>query len=176
MNTALIGRIKRLDKLIYFKRQNTHSITAVVQKTNIILVFLAILMVFSGCYAFGRGDWKYDLPNQYQVLMVNSHDIVIRNCSEGIVINNTIVHNYILSFCYNDRFVGVQRIVPDDPDHCYIQERYSKDPEYYIIDTEENMVLGPFNEAEYEEMCDNLNVAALCEWIKTDPMPDGAYY
>ena len=87
-----------------------------------------------------------------------------------------IVGNHVSSFSYNDRFVGVQRIVPDEPNYCTELERYSKEPEYYIVDTEKQCTYGPFDEAEYEDQCNNMGITDLCEWIKTHPMPDGAYY
>lgn len=146
-----------------------------------VLCVVWLLSLLAGC---GLGDWEYDLPNQYQVFMVNSYDIVICNFSDDMLLNNVVVGNYVSAFCYNDRYVGVQRIVPDDLRHCTVQERYEKEPAYYIVDTEKEIVfgdadeavLGPFDEAGYEKQCADLGITDLCEWIRTYPAPDGAYY
>lgn len=128
-------------------------------------------MVCSGC-SYGRGDWECDLPNDYQGFMGNSSNNTITNHSG---IGQYTVENFIKAFCYNDRFVGVQRIVPEDITHATREERYSGITVYYIVDTENDIIYGSYDQSEYEAECKELSIADIGEWIQTTRMPEGAY-
>ena len=136
-----------------------------------VVLSLVMLLVLAGCLFPGQGEWEYDLPNDYGVIMINSYNYVIvdRRSDNGFE-----VENLVLSFCHNDRFVCVQRIVPEDQHHATREERRTKEPEFFIIDTAERVRYGPFDEAGFEEQCEILSITDLGEWKRTDSMPEGA--
>ena len=133
---------------------------------NTLLLFFVLLI--SGC-ASGRGDWSYELPNEYQVFMCNSHQIMIIGKEHHVVENvstNTYVENYIIEFCYDNQYVGAKRIVPADILHATTEEIYNNTPTYYILDTSTGDVCGPLDENSYLMKCNNLDIQ-MCDWIST---------
>ena len=53
-------------------------------------------------------------------------------------------------------------------------ETNSLTPNYYIIDTKNDIVYGPYDIADYQQKCENLNIDDFSQWIKTVPIPEGA--
>lgn len=132
-------------------------------------VLLSLFLLMMSSCTSGRGDWAYELPNEYQVFMCNSHQIMIigneNHVVEGVT-TNTYVENYILEFCYDNQYVGAKRIVPADILHATTEEIYNNAPMYYILDTLTGDVYGPFDEDSYLSSCKNLNTQ-MCDWIST---------
>ena len=47
-------------------------------------------------------------------------------------------------------------------------------PSYYLVDTLEDKVMGPYTAEEYDDQIKEMGVETMCDWIKTVPKPDGA--
>ena len=142
-----------------------------------IFIIVIFSIVFSACstFNFGSNDWKYDkLPNNYQVWQINSNDIVIGKYM-GVSLD-IIIETYVIEFCFNDMYIGVKQI-QGKAEQTYKDiedETNSLTPNYYIIDTKNDIVFGPYDIAEYQQKCENLNIDDFSQWIKTVPIPEGA--
>ena len=165
----------------------------------VIITVLLTLSYFTSCGP-GLNDWRYDLPNGYRVSRSNPKGVGI--ACPGVDTKDTAVgawdgENTVVQFCHNDRFVGAQTILQD---HFYIyhaeyfseggssinkpqaknEESLPKTKEevpvnYFIIDTLENILYGPFaTEEEYIAQLEELGIEEM-EWIGTYYEPDGAY-
>lgn len=140
------------------------------------LLIIAIFIFFlSAC---GLSDWSYNkIPNGYEVWHFSSGDIKLVYEDGKIVIEK-----FVLAFCYNDKYIGVQQIpLKENDEHISsweeIQKEYDlSDPEYYIIDSETDSIYGPYTQSEYIKQIEILNICELCEWIKTQPPPEDAVW
>lgn len=124
---------------------------------------------------FGTDDWGYELPNGYEISRVNSNCVVLGKNGD---VFEQMVDRYVVSFCYNQSFVGLQRIPLDDiaaNESIDIQSYDRSSAEYYLVDTENDTIYGPYTEEEeYTEKCVELSVGDMCEWIETTTKPEGA--
>ena len=117
----------------------------------------------------GLSDWEYELPQGYCIIRVNSCDIHIGS-------NNGVkVDRFIVSFCYNDRYVCAKRVeVSENDSYDDIMSMVPDDAFYCIVDTITNKVYDRLNTKQFEELCTELEVYNLCDWIDTTTKPDGA--
>lgn len=158
------------------------------RKTFYFLCAAAAVMTLTSCgFGFGPGfqDWSYDLSNGYQVLRVNTREILIGYKEPGgsVITQKTQkngeiepcgVDSYVSEFCTGDRFVGAQQAaVPSVGDKVDLSN-----PRYYLIDTKNQKVFGPFRtQGDYESACKKQGAASkMGKWIKTVPAPTGADY
>ena len=119
-----------------------------------------------------NGDWEYDLPNGYTIWHVNSQEIVLGhyNTSNSI---STVIEGIILEFCHNDDFVCVKTNNGNE------SATSQNDPDsvcYYLINTIDETVYGPYTYQEFEDSLTAFGVNTLTDWIATKPAPDGATY
>lgn len=116
----------------------------------------------------GSGDWAYsDLPGEYEIWRINSKDIsLIKKASENA--GDYIVGPYIAAFCRDQRYIGLQRTEGPAGD---TQEEAA--PEYFIVDSSDGAVCGPFSAEEYAAQCEALGFRPD-DWIPTVPAPEGA--
>lgn len=115
----------------------------------------------------GSGDWAYtDLPGEYEIWRINSEDIsLIKKTSDNG--GDYIVGPYIAAFCKDQRYIGLQRTEGPAGD---TQEDAA--PEYYIVDSADGAVYGPFSSEEYAAKCEALGFRSD-EWVRTRPTPEG---
>lgn len=86
---------------------------------------------------------------------------------------------YILEFCYNESFVGLKRLSIDDDipyASVHIDEMDQSNPDYYLVDTENDLILGPMSSDEYYIQIENSGIDNMSDWIKTYPAPKGAEF
>ncbi len=115
----------------------------------------------------GSGDWAYtDLPGEYEIWRINSEDVsLIKKTSDNG--GDYIVGPYIAAFCKDQRYIGLQRTEGPAGD---TQEDAA--PEYYIVDSADGAVYGPFSSGEYAAKCETLGFRPD-DWIRTVPTPEG---
>ena len=139
------------------------------------LCVIVLLLFLAGCG--GMGDWSYNaLPAEYAIWRLNSQDIQL--VKENQVSADTVVGRYVTAFCYNSRYVGIQRIPMD---RSYSKEEDidmldKSNPEFYLIDCSTDSVTGPMTEQEYSSKIVEVGIQDMCQWIPTDPPPSDAKY
>ncbi|MBR3817366.1 MAG: DUF3997 domain-containing protein [Clostridia bacterium] len=154
-----------------FIKQNSKGILRVI---SFFLIISTMVILFTGCFG-GVSDWAYSLPNDYEIWRVNSNSVVFGK-NEGDRFEQEI-DRYVISFSYNDRYIGLIRIPMDDIPHdkdIDIETMDRSDSEYYIVDSENDIIYGPYTEKEYEKQLDDLGIQDMCEWIETLQRPENA--
>lgn len=143
-------------------------------RMRIMVVLICVGWLLGSC---GLSDWSYELlPGDYQICRVNSRCIVLVRPYESVG-NEIIVDEYIWAFCYDDTFIGIQRLpVESEALEAQVDIRSldTFNMEYYLVDATNNTVYGPYSLQEYEEQVALLTDGSLCDWIDTYPMPEGA--
>lgn len=120
------------------------------------------MLLLTGCP--GLSDWIYsDLPGDYEIWKVNSTDICLNKDGKHVV------ERYIIAFCYNAQYIGVQRVPVDATEEAFdLQKLDTSCPEYYLVDSACNEVYGPYSGEEYQNKLSDLNVSDMCQWMTTD--------
>lgn len=121
----------------------------------------------------GMGDWVYDrLPNGYEIWRLNSSNIQVVKGN-----GTTILDGYVLEFCYNESFIGIKHTSTDEMNSQRQAGTKNMDmlnPEYYLIDAQNDAVYGPWTADDYQKQLETRQVRDMCSWISTVPAPDGA--
>ena len=55
-----------------------------------------------------------------------------------------------------------------------IEEMDKTNVSYYLVNTENDDIIGPYTSEEYEAQIESLKIEKMCDWIKTVPKPKGA--
>lgn len=141
-------------------------------KAGIMLAVIGLIITLTSCPAVE--DWSYsDLPNEYEIWHINTHDIALGKMDGEHVFRKTI-DEYVTSFCYNTKYIGVQA-VQIDPVLPYEEINIEAlNPKYYLLDSAEDIVYGPYTENEYLEQLERIGIVDMCGWMATVPRPDGA--
>lgn len=140
------------------------------------LVAVLLVVLLLRCSP-GMNDWIYDeLPNEYEIWRLNSVDIhLIKRDGESTRIR---VDQHITKFCSNDVYIGIERLPVDDSitnaSEC-IEKMNNSTPEYFLVDTVNDVVMGPYTAEAYERQVKDLGIEGLGDWIATVPRPEGAY-
>lgn len=126
---------------------------------RVLLSALIICFFFILCYAIlvvllmtgSRGDWDYNIIDNYFLVRVNSEEIVLsRYLEEGhrpIIINNC----YVEAFSNNESYIAVQGVPMQN--HAVVQEALDSDDRiYYLVDTKSGEIIF---------ICEDLNSFAL---------------
>ena len=117
-------------------------------------------------------DWSVHLPNDYEIWRINSKDIVlVKDPPAGT--SDTIVSNYINAYCYDQRYIGLW-CAKDGPD-----DLLGVAPEldrFYLVDTQEDLLYGPFTPTEYDAICLEKDLSGFNDWTKTYPAPEESTY
>jgi len=152
------------------------------KKTGIIM--LALLCLLSGCVGVGSNDWRYELPNQYEMWHINANHIEI-----GLVITNTMtiykdsnpqneligIPANVVEIAYNEQFVCAKTIEPEKTNAYNDGEEVMVS--YYILDTRSQKTYGPYvNEIDYDKMVSLLIDDDLIDWERTIPVPENAIF
>ena len=136
-------------------------------KSKIALVLLLTILLILGltaCFGAGVGDWTYsDLPGRYELWRINSR--CIRLClpdEERPFLAKTIVDGYVFELAYDDAFICAKRAdVPED-----IHQKIDlSDPDYFIVDVNEEKCYGPFDEQTFYKSCQELGVSEGLNWL-----------
>lgn len=131
-----------------------------------LIVFVAILLTISITACGGLGDWTFDdLPGEgYEITRFNGQDISLDKSGK------TVIDRYIIAFCYDTKYIGVQRI----PIHTPYNEIFNVEDldfstlEYFLVDTQTDIIYGPCTQDEYANYLDEFNISEMTEWIVTD--------
>ena len=150
---------------MYIKRNGSKHI--------LLTYFLIVILTLTSCA--GMQDWGYKLPNGYEIWHINVNDICLVK-TEGEFTKKK-VHRYITEFCYNESYIGLKRIMIDESipyGDVHIEEMDKTNVSYYLVNTENDDIIGPYTSEEYEAQIESLKIEKMCEWIKTVPKPKGA--
>lgn len=161
---------------MYIKRNGSSIIRLIVLIIAILIALLMAILLLAFSQAFQ--DWTYDkLPNGYEIWRINSEDIsLIKTDGDS---SDLRIDRYILEFCYNDSYIGIKRLMIDENlpyQEAHIEDMDASNPSYYLVDTVNDVVMGPYTAEEYENQIKALKIDTMCDWIKTVPMPEGAHY
>ena len=161
---------------MYIKRNGSRIIRLIVLIIAILIALLTAILMLAFSQAFQ--DWTYDkLPNGYEIVHVNSEDIELDKADGDSL--DIKIDRYILEFCYNDSYIGIKRLMIDENlpyQEAHIEDMDASNPSYYLVDTVNDVVMGPDTAEEYENQIEALKIDTMCDWIKTVPMPEGAHY
>ncbi len=126
-----------------------------------IILSVVIFILLTGCA--GVDDWSYELPNGYEVWRINSNEIIVKCVSDAT--NNVNIPSFVKEFTYNDRFVCT-RNVPS------INENNIFNEIYYILDTKEKVLHGPFESIEeFQNKLKEFEIVTE-KWYRTSPDPN----
>lgn len=161
---------------MYIKQKGSRIIRLIVLIIAILIALLTAILMLAFSQAFQ--DWTYDkLPNGYEIWRINSEDIsLIKTDGDS---SDLRIDRYILEFCYNDSYIGIKRLMIDENlpyQEAHIEDMDASNPSYYLVDTVNDVVMGPYTAEEYENQIIALKIDTMCDWIKTVPMPEGAHY
>ena len=161
---------------MYIKQKGSRIIRLIVLIIAILIALLMAILMLAFSQAFQ--DWTYDkLPNGYEIVHVNSEDIELDKADGDSL--DIKIDRYILEFCYNDSYIGIKRLMIDENlpyQEAHIEDMDASNPSYYLVDTVNDVVMGPYTAEEYENQTEALKIDTMCDWIKTVPMPEGAHY
>lgn len=160
-----------------------------IRKCNVlskgIVLYIVLFSVLTSCNTNWNifGEWDYKLPNGYQISRL-SGDIIILHTDRYIPVEgkpdeltNVMINSRILSFNYNERYIGIQWIDPLEIGEEDINTIETQNVLYYLVDSELDIKYGAFEtEEEFNEFCRSKSIENIFDWIKTSPAPKGATY
>lgn len=137
------------------------------------LAVLSLSLLLSACS--GTEDWEYDeLPGDYEVWRINSKDISLCQPSEDGTTAQDIVGPYVDQIAFNERYIAAQQLRPMNSDDLKKSlddwKRF-----YYLLDTDTGDLLGPFDEAAFQDACAKIDAEDFPQWIKTTDLKDKDY-
>ena len=115
--------------------------------------------------------WTYDLPNNYAIKKTSETNAVLGKYIDNIFEikdNNKQVgiEDYIAEFSYGKRYVSL-KCLKSSNDNIIVK--------FYIVDTKEDNIYGPYNDEEtYKEVKNKIVDEELNDWIKTTTKPEKA--
>ncbi len=128
-----------------------------------IVLFISLILILCLTSCAGVSDWSYKLPNNYEVWRVNSKDIVVKYVGDEILDAN--IPSFVKEFSYDDRYVCTRNIESIDDNDIFLEK-------YYILDTLEQKLHGPFEtQEEFKSAVDELEII-LKKWYRTSPDPN----
>jgi hypothetical protein len=139
----------------------------------VLLIVFCVSLLLSACS--GAADWSYDgLPGDYEVWRINSKDISLCQPSESGTTADTIVGAYVDQIAFNERYIAVQQVKPTDRDNPD-KSRDDWEISYYLLDTDTGDLLGPLDEAAFQDACAQIDAEDFPQWIKTTDLKDKDY-
>lgn len=128
-----------------------------------ISILIAFILMFFLTSCAGVSDWSYKLPNNYEVWRINSSDIIVKYVGEEIV--DAEIPSFVKEFSYDDKYVCTRNVDS-------ISENNIFEEKYYILDTLEQQLYGPYDtEQEFITMLNELGIS-LTKWYRTSPDPN----
>jgi len=129
-----------------------------------VLLILILLMSITACG--GLGDWTFDdLPGEdYAIMRLNGEDISL------VKSERKVIDRYIIAFCYDTTYIGLKRIPIDlaYDEHFNIDDLDFSRLEYYLVDSQTDIIYGPCTQDEYVRYLDEFNIAEMTEWVLTN--------
>ena len=124
-------------------------------KHSFLIITVFVGMLLSACASdafFGSGkDWDFRLPNRYILAEVNGMVVYAHDFGATF---SAIIDGDVAAFCYNKRYVGLK------------VERTKGEFEYYLSDTKEMRLYGPFeNLRAYETARKRSKTGYLGAWF-----------
>ena len=117
-----------------------------IRKCNVlfegIVLYIVLFSVLTSCNTNWNifGEWDYKLPNGYQISRL-SGDIIILHTDRYIPVEgkpdeltNVMINSRILSFSYNERYIGIQWIDPLETGEEDINTIETQNVLYYLVD------------------------------------------
>lgn len=137
-----------------------------------IIIFFIIGMVLIYIFTNPKIEkWTYDLPNNYAIKKTSETNVVLGKYIDNIFEikdNNKQVgiEDYIAEFSYGKRYVSL-KCLKSSNDNIIVK--------FYIVDTQEDNIYGPYNDEEtYKEVKNKIVDEELNDWIKTTTKPEKA--
>lgn len=132
------------------------------RKFSILIGVFAMVLFLTSCA--GTSDWSYKLPNKYEVWHINSNEILIK-CVD-LEESGEKIPSFVKEFSYDERYV-FSRNVEDVVSNNIVDETY------YVLDTLEKKVYGPFDSVEeLQKKALELDVEIPKKWYRTSPDPN----
>lgn len=115
--------------------------------------------------------WTYDLPNDYAIKKTSDTSVVLGKYIDGLFEveydNRKIgIEEYVAEFSYSENYISLKCLEPTND---------SVKVKFYIIDSKNDNIYGPYNTEEiYNEVVKRIVDEELGDWIETIKMPKGA--
>lgn len=128
---------------------------------------VALSMLLASC----RGDWYYELPNDYIIDRTNAHTVsLVKKNLNSQSYSFVLEKYYVFAVCVADQYIltsGIQtegRSATDD-------ELMQEDRVYYAVNHETGEILGPFDCEDHlkAQLLDVLDMSEI-KWIYTENM------
>lgn len=119
----------------------------------------------------GNNDWGVNFNNDYAIWRINSERICFGK-KETPYSMRYVVDSYISAFCYNEKYVVLECF----PEGKESQNSEDAKREYYIMDLENEKLLGPYDDSEIETNISNIDLGILSDWVSTSPIPKEAVF
>lgn len=137
-------------------------------KKALIAALLCAALCLTGCA--GMGDWaSKPLTGNYEIWRFSVHNIALveRDGDHSSVI---LVEPEIYAVAWSDDYILLQHEAPEpDP------EDYGREPhgelDYYVFLVDGEQVLGPYDEAGFEEACREHGIPAPEAWTNVHDLP-----
>lgn len=121
-----------------------------------------LIFILSSCA--GANDWIYQLPNGYEIWHINSKEIVIKYRGENETSSE--ISSFIKEFSYDAQYVFTRNISSIDENNIFNES-------YYILDTINHKLYGPFYELiDFKNAINNLGCDLPDIWYRTSPNPN----
>ncbi len=140
---------------------------------KVVIPLMIVSIFLSGCrfllVANGRGDWNINLLNGYSISRINAHSIVLsyKEYTEKPG-NEIVIDNYFLTaYQIADEYICAEGI-PTKEEFASDEELESPVRNYYLVDTTNGDVVGPFmNHADLNSYCDTSGLTLSENWMQT---------
>ena len=143
----------------------------------VLLTFLICSLLWYGCSSLlintlyddlGSRDWQVQLPHGYYIQQIHRNRILLTKdlWSET---SDIVVDRNIAAYCYSDRFIGIMCAKTGDS---YSSNRHV----FYLVDMHQKVLFGPFDDTEYQNLCNDNKFEESKQWIYTIPRPSSATY
>lgn len=126
---------------------------------NRILIILSIIVIgLILIFIFVKPKietWKITLPNNYILEKVTEEKFILEKKDN----NKTKIEDYIAEYAYGKKYISIK---------CAKNENNNILVYFYIIDSENNDIYGPYNDEEtYNKVKEKIIDEEISEWIKT---------
>lgn len=133
------------------------------------IVFSSVLIASSMLLASCRGDWYYELPNDYAIDRSNAHTVsLVKKNLNSQSYSFVLEKYYVFAVCVAGEYIltsGIQtegRSATDD-------ELMQEDRIYYAVNHKTGEILGPFvREDDLKAQLSDILKMSEIEWIYTD--------
>lgn len=138
-------------------------------KRSLGIVFSGVLVALSMLLTSCRGDWYYELPNDYVIDRSSAHMIsLVKKNLNSQSYSFVLEKYYVFAVCVTDEYIltsGIQTAGRSATDEELMQE----DRVYYAVNYETDEILGPFVQEDNlkAQLSDVLEMSEI-QWIYTE--------